>query len=124
MSKSQHIEWAKNYIELSTKHDLKQIELLFMGSALYHSAFFGEYKGAVAIREMMQSFFARYPDVHWEVSNYRETDDGGVEFDFIMTATDAAANEPVRRHGRERIYFESDGLIRHIHVYKPDEYKA
>jgi len=121
MNTKQHIDWAKNYIELSNKHNLKQIELLFLGSALYHSAYFGEYKGAVAIREMMQSFFARYPDVHWEVSDYRETDDGGIEFDFIMTGTDAAAGELVRRHGRERIYFESDGLIRQINVYKPGE---
>ena len=121
MSVQKNMELAKNYIELSNKHDLRHIETLFLGEATYHSAYFGEYKGSVAIHEMMLSFFARYPDVHWEVSNYRETDDGGVEFDFIMTATDAAANEPVRRHGRERIYFESDGLIRHIHVYKPDE---
>ena len=35
--------------------------------------------------------------------------------------SESTANEPVRRHGRECIYFESDGLIRQINVYKPGE---
>lgn len=121
MSSKQHIEWAQHYVELSNKHDLRRLEALFLGSAIYHSDFFGEYKGGVAIREMMMSFFARFPDVHWEVTEYRPVDEDGVEFDFLMTGTDAAADEPVRRHGRERIYFEPDGLIRRIHVYKPGE---
>ena len=121
MSAQKNIELAKNYVELSNKHDLKRIEIMFLGSATYHSAYFGEYKGSVAIHEMMLSFFARYPDVHWEVSNYRPIGNEGVEFDFLMTATDAAADEPVRRCGRESIYFESDGLISRIVVHKPDE---
>lgn len=121
MRAQKNIEWAKNYIALSNKHDLKRIETLFMGSATYHSAYFGEYKGSVAIHEMMLSFFARYPDVHWEVTHYRAIENNGVEFDFLMTATDAAADEPVRRQGRECIYFEPDGLISRIVVYKPGE---
>ncbi|MCB1947798.1 nuclear transport factor 2 family protein [Nitrosomonas sp.] len=121
MSVQKNMELAKNYIELSNKHDLRHIETLFLGEATYHSAYFGEYKGSVAIHEMMLSFFARYPDVHWEVSNYRPIGTDGVEFDFLMTATDAAADEPVRRQGRECIYFESDGLIRRIEVHKADE---
>ncbi|MCC6922510.1 MAG: nuclear transport factor 2 family protein [Nitrosomonas sp.] len=124
MNSKSYIEWAKNYVALSNKHDLRELEVMFLGSAIYHSDYFGEYKGSVAIREMMASFFARYPDAHWEVTEYRALDDNGVEFDFLMTGTDAAANEPVRRRGRERIYFEPDGLISRIHVYKPDEYES
>ncbi|SER02336.1 SnoaL-like domain-containing protein [Nitrosomonas sp. Nm51] len=121
MSVQKNMELAKNYIELSNKHDLRRIETLFLGEATYHSAYFGEYKGSVAIHEMMLSFFARYPDVHWEVSNYRPIGTNGVAFDFLMTATDAAADEPVRRQGRECIYFEPDGLISRIEVYKAGE---
>lgn len=121
MSVQKNIELAKKYVALSNKHDLKRIETMFLGSAIYHSAYFGEYKGSIAIHEMMLSFFARYPDVHWEASNYRAIDNHGVEFDFLMTATNAAVSEPVRRYGRERIYFEPDGLISRVAVYKPDE---
>lgn len=121
MSAQKNIKLAKDYVALSNKHDLKRIEIMFVGNATYHSAYFGEYKGSVAIHEMMLSFFARYPDVHWEASDYRVIDNNGVEFKFVMTATDAAAGELVRRHGRECIYFEPDGLISRITVHKPDE---
>ncbi|MCW5617649.1 MAG: nuclear transport factor 2 family protein [Nitrosomonas sp.] len=123
MNSKLYIEWAKQYVALSNKHDLKGLEVMFLGSAIYHSDYFGEYKGSVAIREMMTSFFARYSDAHWEVTDYRGIGENGVEFDFLMTGTDAAAGESVRRRGRECIYFEPDGLISRIHVYKPDEYQ-
>ncbi len=123
MNSKPYIGWAKQYVALSNKHDLKGLEIMFLGSAIYHSDYIGEYKGSVAIREMMTSFFARYPDAHWEVTDYREIGENGVEFDFLMTGTDAAAGEPVRRYGRECIYFEPDGLISRIYVYKPDEYQ-
>ncbi len=121
MSAQKNIELAKRYIELSNKHDLRHIETLFMGNATYNSDFLGEFNGSVAIREMMQKFFTRYPDAHWEVTDYRPIDNDGVEFDFLMTATDAAADELVNRHGRESVYFEYDGLISRIVVKKVDE---
>ncbi len=117
------IDLAKNYVDLSNQHQLKSIECLFMCEATYHSSFFGEYKGRIAIHEMMVSFFSRFPDVHWKVPEYRVIENNGVEFEFIMTGTDAASGEQVERHGLERIYFSSDGLIRHIAVCKPDEHQ-
>lgn len=117
------IDLAKNYVYLSNQHKLKLIECLFMYEATYHSSFFGEYKGRIAIHEMMVSFFSRFPDVHWDVSEYKAIENNGVEFEFIMTGTDAVSSEHVKRHGLERIYFSSDGLIRHIAVCKPDEHQ-
>jgi SnoaL-like protein len=121
MSAEHVIDLAKTYVSLSNRHQLKLIDAMFMDDATYHSSFFGEYKGRVAIYEMMVCFFARFPDVHWEVSDYRAIEDQGVEFAFVMTATDATSSERVERHGLERIYFTSDGLINHIAVSKPSE---
>ena len=121
MNAKELIGLAKTYVNLSNRHQLKLIEPMFMGDAIYQSAFFGEYKGRIAIHEMMVSFFARFSDAHWDVTEYRETNDQGVEFEFVMTATDAASGERVERHGLERIYFASDGLISRITVSKPDE---
>ncbi|MDH5479815.1 MAG: nuclear transport factor 2 family protein [Nitrosomonas sp.] len=116
MSAKNVIDWAKNYVDLSNKHQLKLIEPMFMKEATYYSTFFGEYRGCTAIHEMMVTFFARFPDVHWEVPEYRAIEDQGVEFEFVMTATDAASGERIKRHGLERVYYTSDGLIRHISV--------
>ncbi len=115
------IRLAKTYVDLSNKHRLDQIELMFIGDATYHSSYFGEYRGATAIHQMMVSCFKRFPDVYWEVPAYRVIENQGVEFDFLMTAIDAASGEHVKRQGLERIYFTSDGLIKQIAVCKPDE---
>ncbi len=121
MSRENLIELAKAYVDLSNKHQLKKIEPMFMGDAIYHSEFFGEYKGRIVIYEMMVSFFTRFLDVYWDVTDYRPTEDNGVEFEFVMTATDAASGERVERHGVECIYFTSEGLISRIAVSKPCE---
>lgn len=121
MNIEQPIELARKYVTLSNDHDLAHIKCLFTSDATYHSAYFGTYQGSDAIHTMIASFFARFPDVHWEVPEYRNTEQNGVEFRFTMTGTDVSTGEPVTRHGLERIYFTSDGLIRHIAVCKPEE---
>lgn len=115
-------ELAKNYVTLSNNHDLTLIKPLFAVDATYYSAYFGEYKGSDAIYAMMISFFERFPDAHWDVAEYRDIGNEGVEFAFTMTGTDASFNEQVKRRGLERIYFTPVGLIRHIAVYKPDDF--
>lgn len=120
MNKQDPIQWAKNYVALSNNHNFPLIKPLFADDATYHSAYFGEYKGSDAIHAMMGSFFIRFPDAHWEVTEYREIEDNGVEFTFIMTGMDTSSDEQVQRHGLERIYFTLDGLIQHIAVCKPD----
>ena len=116
MSTKSYIELAKTYIALSNSHNLKAIKAMFVSDATYHSSYVGEYKGSAAIHAMITSFFTRFPDVQWDASEYRFIGDEGVEFDFVMTATDAAFNEPVKRHGTECIYFTPDNMIRHISV--------
>ncbi|PXW86405.1 SnoaL-like protein [Nitrosomonas sp. Nm84] len=120
MNKQDPTQWAKNYVALSNDHNLLHIKPLFTADATYHSAYFGEYKGSDAIHTMMVGFFNRFPDAHWEVTEYREIEDNGVEFAFTMTGADASSGERVQRRGLERIYFTSNGLIRHIAVCKPD----
>jgi len=114
------IERTQNYIILSNQHNLALIKVLFADDAIYRSDFFGEYKGSAAIHVMMLSFFTRFPDAHWKVGEYRSIEGDGVEFTFMMTGKDAASGKSVQRRGLERIYFNSDGLIKHIAVYKPE----
>ncbi len=112
-------ELASNYVTLSNDHNLPFIQPLFADDATYYSAYFGEYKGITVIHVMMDSFFIRFPDAHWEVAKYRSIEDNGVEFAFVMTGLDASSGERVKRKGLERIYFTPEGLIRHIAVLKP-----
>lgn len=121
MNKQEPIQWAKNYVALSNDHNIPLIKTLFVDNATYHSAYFGEYQGSDAIHAMMTTFFARFPDAHWEVTEYREIEDNGVEFAFTMTGADASSGEQVKRQGLERIYFTPDGLIKHIAVCKPED---
>lgn len=114
------IALATHYVTLSNSHDLVRIKPLFDPNATYHSEFFGEYRGVDAIHSMMIEFFARFPDAHWEVAEYRSIDHDGAEFAFIMTGTNASTGEHVERHGLERIFFTMKGLIRHIAVCKPE----
>jgi len=113
------ISKAKHYVDLSNQHQLALIPPLFTHDATYYSEYFGEYRGKESIHAMMVDFFTRFPDAHWEVPAYHALEKDGVEFEFIMTGTHATSGESVVRHGMERIFFNSDGLIRHIAVYKP-----
>lgn len=122
MTKTGTIAWATQYVALSNAHDLARIKSLFIPEATYYSAYFGEYHGKEAIYAMMQSFFSRFPDAHWEVPQYRGIGDEEVEFVFIMTGKDSSSGERVERHGLERIYFTPEGLIKRIEVHKPDEH--
>lgn len=120
MTQSAAIAWAKHYVALSNAHELAKIKSLFIPEATYCSAYFGEYRGRDAIHAMMQNFFSRFPDTHWEVPEYGNIGNDGVEFAFIMTGMDTASGEQVQRIGLERIYFTPDGLIGRIEVCKPD----
>lgn len=119
MDTDQLIELAKDYVTLSNDHNLPLIQPLFADNATYHSAYFGECKDSKAIHAMMTSFFTRFSDAHWEVTEYRGIEDNGVEFNFAMTGMDTSSGEQVKRQGLERIYFTPDGLIKHIAVLKP-----
>lgn len=121
MTQSAAIAWAKHYVALSNTHELAKIKSLFIPKATYYSAYFGEYRGRDAIHAMMQNFFSRFPDAHWEVPGYCGIDIDRVEFAFIMTGMDVSSGEHVERHGLERIYFNRDGLIKRIEVCRPDE---
>ncbi len=107
-------------MELSNDHDLARINPLFAVDATYYSAYFGEYQGSDAIHAMMIDFFNRFPDAYWYVAEYRNIENNGAEFAFVMTGTDSSSSERVERHGLERMHFTPDGLIKHISVCKPE----
>lgn len=122
MTQSAAIAWAKHYVALSNAHELAKIKSLFIPEATYCSAYFGEYRGRDAIHAMMQNFFRRFPDAHWEVPEYGSIDVDRAQFAFIMAGVDVfSSGEHVERHGLERIYFNRNRLIKRIEVCKPDE---
>ena len=118
VNESERVELAKAYVALSNSHRLELIFAMFGAQASYHSANVGVFTGKAAIASMMTEFFARFPDVHWQADNYRCTQNGDVQFDFEMNATDVASGENIQRAGVEEIRFAADGLILRLEVRK------
>lgn len=116
MKAEQAIALSKAYVEASNAHDLRQVDSMLDEKARYYSSAVGEHQGRAAIRQMMEGFFAAFPDVRWQTSRYRAAGTTGAAFDFVMTATSKATGEAIERRGIERIFFTSDGLISLIEV--------
>jgi hypothetical protein len=116
MNHIERMEFAKAYVALSNAHRLSLILPMFAENAVYHSPHVGEFNGRKAIGEMMADFFRRFPDVFWNVSEYLDAGRETVEFDFLMTATEALTGNLIERSGIERIEFTDDGLIVHLEV--------
>ncbi len=115
MTDTELIELAKAYVALSNSHRIDLIVSMFAAGAHYSSSAIGEHRGRAAIGDMMHGFFARYPDVHWQATNYRSVDHR-VGFDFTMTATDASSGDGLQRSGLEQFEFTADGSIKKITV--------
>ncbi|TQV79925.1 nuclear transport factor 2 family protein [Denitrobaculum tricleocarpae] len=107
---------ARQYVELSNRHDLEAIAELFEPDAIYRSSSVGVFEGRPAILEMMRGFFAKFPDVRWEVAEYRDGEDTNVIFAFALTATEASTGDAVLRQGVETLAFSPAGLIREVDV--------
>ena len=115
MTKTESIELARAYVALSNTHRVDLIRALFANDVIYRSSAVGDYQGVTAIAAMMESFFARYPDVHWRAQNYRYTANR-VSFDFELQAQDAQDGSQLQRRGVEQIEFDSRGLIKMLEV--------
>ena len=109
-------ELARRYVDASNQHDPDRIRTMFADDAVYVSSRVGAHEGAEAIIGMMVAFFARFPDVHWTVGEYRQDDAGAVVFDFIMTAAAGADDQAVEVRGVETIAFDAAGRIVRIDV--------
>jgi hypothetical protein len=110
------IALAKNYVTLSNQAVLEDIWSCFEPDADYQSSQFGTFKGLTEIQPMMRDFFQRFPNPHWEVSDYRLLDDDTVEFPFTMTGRNTGG-ETVERKGVERLQVNTTtGKIRAVHV--------
>lgn len=118
LTEYQKVELAKAYVALSNAHKLQFVLPMFAPEASYQSANVGLFHGRKAIGEMMNSFFSQYPDVYWEVKDYRYMSNGSVRFDFVMLATETQTGDKIKRMGTEEIEFTDEGLINRLVVYK------
>lgn len=85
-------------------------------AASYRSANVGNFEGRSAIAGMMADFFQRFPDVYWQVAQYRGVDSNTIEFEFEMTASEASSGVRIVRQGLERLEFTQAGYIKCIIV--------
>ena len=115
MTDIESIELARAYVALSNAHRPELIQPLFASDAVYRSSAVGEHRGATTIVAMMQAFFTRYPDVHWQCRHYR-CDGDRVSFDFELQASDADDGSKLQRGGIEHIEFDIHGLIKALEV--------
>ena len=115
MTDTELTELARAYVALSNAHNLSLIAQMFNENSIYTSTAVGQFNGRTAIREMMRDFFARYPDVYWQVAEFQSFNNK-VTFDFTMTATQADTTECIERKGVERIEFGSSGIIKVLEV--------
>lgn len=115
MTEIESIELSRAYVAVSNAHRVELILPMFSADAVYTSSAVGEFNGPAAIGDMMQGFFARYPDVFWFAENYRY-DSNRVTFDFSLQATEAGSGEHLQRFGVERIEFDASGLISKLEV--------
>ena len=115
MTETELTELARAYVALSNAHNLGLIAQMFDENSIYTSTAVGQFTGRTAICDMMRGFFARYPDVYWQVRSYR-CPGNSVTFDFTMTAIEANTSEPLERKGVETIEFTSSGIIKELEV--------
>lgn len=116
VSPAEQIALARAYVDLSNAHRVDFILPMLADAVTYLSANVGRFEGGDAIGGMMAGFFARFPDVAWDVREYRYVGDGNVEFDFVMTATDGETGESIERKGLETIAFTDEGFVSRIEV--------
>ncbi|MFK8069064.1 MAG: nuclear transport factor 2 family protein [Gammaproteobacteria bacterium] len=116
MNKQEQIELAKAYVALSNTHKINLILPLLSEDIFYSSTSVGEFIGKNAVEEMMNGFFTRFPDVHWEVNDYQYSEDRIVSFDFVMAAKNIETDEQIERKGLENIIFSDEGMIKKIKV--------
>jgi hypothetical protein len=115
MTDTELIELAKAYIALSNAHRVDLIMPMFTAGAGYTSDAAGEHRGRAAIGDMMHGFFSKYPDAHWQPTNFR-CDDHCVSFDFTLAATEVTSGDSLARSGVEEVEFTADGSIKKLSV--------
>lgn len=103
LKQTECIELVKAYVALSNAHALQYVFPMFVEFAIYQSSSVGSYNGRADIENMMTGFFASFPNVFWQVPEFRYANEGLVEFEFVMTATNAQSGESIGRKGLETI---------------------
>jgi len=116
LEKPEKVQLAKAYVALSNSHHLELVFGMFTEDAVYQSANVGEFTGLAEIKGMMNDFFAKFPDVHWDTRAFQCLEGGTVCFDFELLATNAQSGEQIRRSGSEEIVFNESGYISRLVV--------
>ena len=116
MTEIEATELARAYVALSNAHRVDLIRPMFADDAVYYSSAVGEYQGVEAISEMMQDFFARYPDVFWLSEDFHYASNR-VSFSFSLQAIDAQSGSSLQRRGIEHIDFDPQGRIKRLEVH-------
>jgi Domain of unknown function (DUF4440) len=103
----------KEYHAALNAFDLKKVEGMFAEDAVYISpGLNGEVRGRIAILNAMRNYFAEYAD---QIST-----DESITLSSAFSAeavwSSSASKGKVRRHGIEKIMFNSSGLIQHVNV--------
>ena len=115
MTEIEATELAHAYVALSNAHRVDLIGPMFAKDAVYYSSAVGEYQGVESISAMMQTFFARYPDVFWLSEDFSYAANR-VSFSFSLQAIDAQSGSSLQRSGIEHIDFDPQGRITRLEV--------
>lgn len=98
------------------KRDLKYIGAALARDAVYQSKGLGPVSGRDAILAAMEGYFTKYPDSKaWDTSVAEESRWVAV-CEWQLRATDLTTGKPVSRHGKERVSFGMNGLIKSVEV--------
>ena len=117
MTEIEATELARAYVALSNAHRVDLIGPMFADDAVYYSSAVGEYQGVESISDMMQAFFARYPDVFWLSEDFRYASNRvSFSFSFSLQAIDAQSGNSLQRRGIEHIDFDPQGRIKRLEV--------
>jgi len=101
---------CEDYVAKSNAGDVEACICMFDKEAVYGSSTVGGHVGVDAIGTMMRGFFAKCPNVHWEVEpgGYKMADETTVEFDFVRTGVPNAEGRDTRQRGTERVRYTRD----------------
>ena len=100
---------AKKYVLSSNLHLVDECIQQMTLDAEYCSNTVGSFKGVQDVRNMMTTFFDKFPTVHWQVSEYVMFSDDCVQFDFVRTGCSNAEGKPIVANGREFLHFTTNG---------------
>jgi hypothetical protein len=112
--KTEPLEIAKLYFELSNKSDFAGIEELMTEATTYSSQTTGVYLGVSDILAMQKAFHGKFLSLKWLVNSVKEEKPGIVLFDYDSIG-ELPNGEKVEASGLEYVIIYHD-KIQHIEI--------